>query len=143
MWDLSAKRTNVEDIGARILSSQWFLGLVSAAILGLLVLASWPWWFNRFGLKATTRFVEVSASAPGVHEIDVNLPKSGEIHIFGAHANGLPPELASLAAAAGSVQLVASSATLQSISLPSGAGLVLWPCWAHYGKHANGAEMGK
>jgi hypothetical protein len=117
--------TRIEDVGARVLRSQWFLGLVSAAIVVLLVLVSWPWSFNRFVLKATTRIVEISASAPGVHVIGVNLPKSGEIQIFGAHADGLPPELAALAGAAVSVRLVASSATLQSISLPGGAGLVV------------------
>jgi hypothetical protein len=117
--------TSIEAVGARVLRSQWFLGLVSAAIVGLLVLATWPWWFNRFVLKATTRIVEISASAPGVHVIGVNVPKSSEIQIFGAHADGLPPELAALAAASVSVRLVASSATLQSISLPSGAGLVV------------------
>jgi hypothetical protein len=125
MEDQPTNRASIEDIGARFLRSQWFLGLVSAAIVGLLVLASWPWWFNRFVLKATTRIVEISASAPGDHVIGVNLPKGGEIQIFGARADGLPPELAALAAAVGSVRLVASSATLQSISLPSGAGLVV------------------
>jgi hypothetical protein len=118
-------RTSIEDISARVLRSGWFLGLVSASIVGLLILASWPWWFNRFVLKVTTRVAEISASAPGVHVIDVNLPKGGEIQIFGARADGLPPELAVLAAAVGSVRLVASSATLQSISLPNGAGLVV------------------
>jgi hypothetical protein len=116
---------SIEDVGARILRSWWFLGLISAAIIALLILASWPWSFNRFVLKATTRIVEITASAPGVHEIGVNLPKSSEIQIFGAQSDGLPPELAALAAAAVSIRLVASSATLQSISLPSGAGLVV------------------
>jgi hypothetical protein len=117
-------RASIEAIGARVLRSWWFLGVVSAAIIGLLVLASWPCWFNRFVLKATTRIVEVSASAPGIHVFGLKLP-SGEIQIFGANAAGLPPELAAIAAAAGSVRLVASSATLQSISLQSGAGLVV------------------
>jgi TIR domain len=116
--------TSVKDIGARVLRSRWFLGPVSAAIIGLLVLSSWPWSFNRFVLKVTTRIVQISASAPGVHEIGVNLAKT-EIQIFGAHAKGLPPELAALSADAVSVRLFASSANLQSISLPSGAGLVV------------------
>jgi hypothetical protein len=119
-----ATHTSIEDIGAGILRSWWFLALVSAAVVILLALASWPWWFNRFVLKATTRVVEISASAPGVHGIDVNLPKSVELQIFGAQADGRPPELAVLGAA-DSVRLVASSAKLQSISLPSGAGLVV------------------
>jgi hypothetical protein len=121
--------TSIEDVGARVLRSHWFMGLVSAAIVGLLVLASWPWWFNRFVLKATTRIVEISAlapaSAPGVQVIGVNLPKGSEIQIFDAHADGLPPELKALAVTPVSVRLVASSATLQSISLPSKAGLVV------------------
>jgi len=120
-----ATRNNIEDIGARILRTRWFLGLVSAAIVGLLILASWPWWSNRFVLKVTTRIVEISASVPGVHEIWMTLPKIGEIQIFGADANGLPPELAALSASAVSVRLFVSGATLQSISLPSGAGLVV------------------
>jgi len=120
-----ATRSSIEDIGARVLRSRWFLGLVAVAIVGLLILASWPWWFNRFMLTATTRIVEISASAPGVHEIGMKLPKSSEIQIFGAHADDLPPELAALAAAAVSVRLAASSATLQSVSLPGGAELVV------------------
>jgi hypothetical protein len=117
--------TSIEDAGARVLRSRWFLGLVSAVIVGLLILASWPWWFNRFVLKVTTRIVEISASAPGVHEIGMKLAKTAEIQIFGAQASDLPPELAALSADAVSVRLLASSATLQSISLPSGAGLIV------------------
>lgn len=96
-----------------------------AVIVVLLVLASWPWWFNRFMLTATTRIVEISASEKVVHQIGVSLPKNSEVQIFGADANGLPPELKTLTAAAISIRLVASSATLQSISLQSGAELAV------------------
>ena len=125
MGDQRAPYASIDDIGARFLRSRWFLGLASAAILALLVLVSWPWCSNRFALEATTQIVEVWASAPGVHVIGVKLPKFGEIRIFGAHADGLPPDLATLAADAISVRLAASSATLQSISLPGGSALIV------------------
>lgn len=115
--------TSIEDSGARVLRSLWFLGLVSAAIVGLLVLASWSWWFNRFVITATTRIVEISASTLGAHNIGVRLPTGDEIQVFGARTDGFPPELAGIAAAA-SVRIIISNAVLQSISLPRGAGLV-------------------
>jgi hypothetical protein len=121
----SAAYGSIENVGARILRSWWFLGLVSASIVALLVLASWPWWFNRFVLMTSTRVVEISVSAPGVHVIGLNLPKSSEIQIFGARSDGLPPELSALNAAIVSVRLAASSASLQTISLPSRAGLIV------------------
>jgi hypothetical protein len=114
-----------EKVVARVLRSGWFFGLVAAAFIGLLVLASWPWWFSRFALTATTRTVEISASAPKVHEIAAKLPKGGEMQIFSARADDLPPELLGLAANPVSVRLAASSAILQSISLPSGSGLIV------------------
>jgi hypothetical protein len=125
MLNQLAPRTSIEDVSARVLRSRWFLGLVSAAIVGLLILASWPWWFNRFVLKVTTRIVEISASTEGFHDIGLKLPKIGEIQIFGARSDGLPPELAALAADAVSVRFFAANATVQSISLPIGAGLVV------------------
>jgi hypothetical protein len=91
----------------------------------LLGLASWPWWINRFLLRANTQFVEISTSAPAIHVIGLPLLDGVEIQIFDAHADGLPPELSSLAAASVTLRLVVSNATLQSISLPSGAGLVV------------------
>jgi hypothetical protein len=125
MGNQHVTRPSIEEIGARVLRSWWFLGLASAAIFGLLVLASWPWWLNRFVLKVATRTVEISASAPGVHEIGANLLKGNEIQIFGADTTALPPELASLADATSAVRFVASRAILQKISLPSGAGLIV------------------
>jgi hypothetical protein len=120
-----ATRISIEDIGARVLRSWLFFGVVSVAIVGLLALASWPWYFNRFMLTATTRVIEISASASTVHEIGRPFPKSGEIQIFNAKADDLPPELATLGVVPISVRLAASSATLQSIYLPNGAGLVV------------------
>jgi len=117
--------TTIEERGARLLRSMWFLGMASAAIVGLLVLASWPWWFNRFALAATSRVVEISASATGVHDVGVKLPDGDEVQIFAARPEDLPPELAALHAAVDSVRLAASSVVLQRISLPSGAGLVV------------------
>ena len=114
----------IEDGGARLLRSMWFFTLAAAAIVGLLVLASWPWWFNRFALAVTSRVIEVSVSAPGFHDIGVKLPDGKEFQIFGARPNDLPPELTALRSTVGSVRLVASSAVLQNISLPSGAGLI-------------------
>src|SRR5262249_27085991 len=125
MTDQRATRSSIEEIGARVLRSRWFFGLGSVAIVGLLALATWPWWFNRFVLTATTRVVEISSSSSAlrVHDIGVKLPKSGEIRGFGARADDLPPELAALTTAFVSVRLVISTAILQSISLPSGAEL--------------------
>jgi hypothetical protein len=125
MKDRPASDTGIEDIGARALRSRWFLGLVSAAIVGVLLLASWPWPRNRFVLKAITQVLEISSSASSVQALGVTLPKNAEIQIFGAESHNLPPELAGLFAGASSVRLVASSATLQSISLPSGAKLTV------------------
>jgi len=124
MTDQHATRSTIEEIGARVLRSRWFFGLGSVAIVGLLALATWPWWFNRFVLTATTRVVEISSSSSAlrVHDIGVKLP-NGEIRVFGARADDLPPELAALATAFVSVRLVVSTAILQSISLPSGAEL--------------------
>jgi hypothetical protein len=116
---------SMEHIGARVLRGWWFLGLVSVAIVGLLALASCPWWYNRFLLTATTRSVEISASAPAVHVISIRLPNNSDIQIFGAGAVNLPPELSALAADLGSVRLAASSAVLQTISLPREARLVV------------------
>jgi hypothetical protein len=120
-------RTSIEEIGAHVLRSRWFLKIVSASIIGLLILASWPWRINRFVLKATTRLVEISASAPGFHEIGISFPKMKEIQIIGAdgNTNVLPPELAALSADVVSVRLLASNATLQTISLPDRASLVV------------------
>jgi hypothetical protein len=120
-----ATGSSIEEISAHILRSRWFLGVASAPLIGLLILASWPWWSNRFTLKITTRIVEISASAAARHEINVTLPKNAEIQIIGADSDGLPPELASLRGNAISTRLVASTAGLQSIVLPSGGGLVV------------------
>jgi len=117
-------RTSIEDIAAGILGSRWFLGLVSVAILGLLALASWPWSFNRFVLKATTRTIEISTSARGALTIDANFPKGNEIQIYGANPDGLPPELTTLADATSAIRLAVSSATLQ-ISLPTDGTLIV------------------
>jgi hypothetical protein len=117
--------TTIEERAARLLRSLWFFGLASAAIVGLLVLASWPWSLNRFALAVKSRVVEISASATRVHDIGMKLPDGEEIRIFGVRPDDLPPELAALRAAAGGVRLTASSAVLQSISLSSGAGLVV------------------
>lgn len=114
----------IEERCARLLRSMWFFGLASALIVGLLVLASWPWSFNRFALAATSRVFEISASAPGVHDVDVKLPDGAEVQIFGASSDDLPPELDALRADVSSVRLKVSKAVFQSISLPSGAGLV-------------------
>ena len=117
MHENPAGPTTIEDIGASVLRSGWFLGLASITIITLLVLAGWPWWFNRFALTVTTRVVEVSASAPGVHVLGVELPMHSEIQVFSLHPDGLPPELAALAGGPVSVRLAASRATLQTISL--------------------------
>jgi hypothetical protein len=117
--------TTIEARAAGLLRSWWFFGLASAATVGLLVLASWPWRFNRFALAVTSRVVEISASATRVHDIGVKLPDGEDIRIFGARPDDLPPELEPLRGVVGAVRLAASSAVLQSISLPSGAGLVV------------------
>ncbi len=117
MHEQTAAPTRIEDIGASVLRSGWFLGLGSISIITLLFLAGWPWWFNRLALTVSTRVVEVSASAPGVHVLGVDLPMHSEIQVFSAHPDGLPPELAALAGGPVSVRLAASRATLQTISL--------------------------
>jgi hypothetical protein len=125
MVDQPTTRISIEDIGARALRSWWFVGIVSGVVLGILVLASWPWWFNRFTLTTTTRIVEFSAAAPAVHGIGLQLPKNREIQVFGAYVANLPPELRTLADTPVSIRLIASNVTLQSVSLPSGAGLIV------------------
>jgi hypothetical protein len=121
----TVNRPGFEEIGARVLRGQWFLGILSIAIVGVLILATWPWCFNRFVLKVNTRFIEISASTPGTHQISVTWPKDREIQVLGADADGLPPELAALRSSVVTVRLLASSATLQSISLPSDGGLIV------------------
>jgi hypothetical protein len=125
MDNLNTSRVRIEDIAAQMLRSRWFPGFVSLTIIGLLILASWPYWFNRFLLNATTQIIEISASAAQTHTLDVTLPKGAETQIFGANAKGLPPELSSLGASPVSVRLLTSNAVLQAITLPKGAGLVV------------------
>jgi hypothetical protein len=118
----SAVPNDFERMAASFLRSGWFL-VVSGAILGILALTSLSWWSNRFLLNAVTRIVEISASAPGNHEIGAKLPENDEIRIFGARADDLPPELRVLRASMSSLRLIASNAVLQRISLEEGSGL--------------------
>ena len=117
--------TSAEGIAERLLKSWVFVILVSVVIVGLLGLASWPWSTNRFVLKVATRAVAVAAAAPGVHVFGLRLPPDTELRILGADTNGLPPEIAMLAGTTVAVRLWVSHATLQSITLPSGAGLIV------------------
>jgi hypothetical protein len=121
---VSTHRASIEDVVAGALRSWWFLGLLSVGLFGLLAL-SWPSWFNRFAITTTTRYIEISASLPKVQEIGVKLPGYKEIQILGARPEDLPPELVGLATPAVSVRMFVSSAVLQGISLPSGAGLAV------------------
>lgn len=115
---------SIEEISVLILRGRWFLALVSAATIALLFLASWPWCSNRFALKATSRIVEITASAKGVHQIWTPIPAAAEIQVINADVAGLPLDLASVGNDLATVRILASRATLQRVSLPTGATLI-------------------
>jgi hypothetical protein len=117
----------IEEFCIRVLQSWWALGLASLLAFSLLFLASCPWWFNRFVLKVVTRTIEVSTSAPGLHEIGITLPKNSEVQIIGAETSLLPPELTPLADTytGGAIRMSASRVTIETLSLSDHAGLIV------------------
>jgi hypothetical protein len=118
MREKAISRTTIEDISANILRSRWMFPLISLALISILILASFPWYANRFILKATTRVIQLSASSPVFQEIWAKLPEDSKIEIYGADLKGFPPELAALGLDVTNLTFFASRATLQSISLP-------------------------